>query len=256
MNGILLVLANAEPGRDDDFNHWYDATHLRETLSIHPGFLWGRRFALTDALMTRDTADAPFQYLTMYDVEDIEAADAELYRVARTERAVDLAEGRTPRHVKHEAMSSDLRTWWYQPISKTIGDGPDTDDPDRQLLMVFSNAREGLDDDFNAWYSGFHLAEILRIDDAFQSARRYELVDASMTVDSPDMPYRYLAVYDVSDIAAADAGLYHLARIERAEAFAAGRTPRLVMSPSMDGDLRTWWFSSMGAVVTRAALAQ
>lgn len=43
--------------------------------------------------------------------------------------------------------------------------------------------------------------------------------------------------------------LFHLARTERAQALEAGRTPALVMSPSMAADLRTWWFSSMTEVV-------
>ncbi|OLT16157.1 hypothetical protein BJF78_14790 [Pseudonocardia sp. CNS-139] len=82
-------------------------------------------------------------------------------------------------------------------------------------------------------------------------AQRFRLVDARMTRDAPAAPYRYLALYEVADgaLERADAALFDLARRERAEALAAGRTPKLVMSPAMDPDLQTWWFESVTDVV-------
>jgi hypothetical protein len=117
----------------------------------------------------------------------------------------------------------------------------------RQLLFVFSNPVEGREDEYNDWYTNHHLREILAIE-GFHSAQRFELADARMTRDTPDAPWRYVAVYEVEENALerADAALYQLARTERAEALEAGRTPALVMSPAMDKNLRTWWFSSIG----------
>lgn len=252
--GILLVMANVEKGRHAEFNEWYDTRHLDETLAIHPAFESGRRFIRDDARkMTRDAPDAPFQYMTLYEVADIVDADAALFRVARTERAADIAAGRAPRHVKHEAMSADLRTWWYAPVNGRVGAKIDPLVGDRQLLLVFSNAAEGRHEEFNEWYSSHHLAEILAVDPCFLSAQRYRRADLSMTIDSRDAPYEYLAVYDVSDARVADEALHELARVERREALEAGRTPRLVMSPSMHPELRTWWFQPTGRVVARSS---
>lgn len=117
----------------------------------------------------------------------------------------------------------------------------------RTILVVFSNPVDGREEEYNAWYSKHHLDEILAID-GFVLAQRFRLAgEARMTRDTPDAPYRYLALYEVAEGALdrADSALFALARTERAEALAAGRTPKLVMSPSMDPDLRTWWYEAV-----------
>jgi hypothetical protein len=40
--GILAIFNNVAPGRDDDFNNWFQGEHLAERLAV-PGFLYGRR---------------------------------------------------------------------------------------------------------------------------------------------------------------------------------------------------------------------
>jgi hypothetical protein len=120
----------------------------------------------------------------------------------------------------------------------------------RHLLLVFSNPVDGREDEYNEWYTHHHLDEILELE-GFRRAQRFELADAQMTRDTPSAPYHYLALYEVDDgaLERADSALFELARTERAEALAAGRTPKLVMSPAMDKDLRTWWFTSVSDVV-------
>jgi hypothetical protein len=123
----------------------------------------------------------------------------------------------------------------------------------RNLLLVFSNPVDGREDEYNDWYTNHHLDEILEIE-GFRRAQRFRLADAEMNRDTPETPYRYLALYEVDDDALerADSALFHLARTERAEAIAAGRTPKLVMSPAMDSNLRTWWFESVSDVVEKS----
>lgn len=122
----------------------------------------------------------------------------------------------------------------------------------KKILLVFSNPVDGEEDEYNTWYSDFHLDEILAID-GFVLAQRFRLVDGKMTRDTPDAQYRYLAMYEVESIDVADSALFELARTERAEAIAAGRTPKLVMHPAMDTDLRTWWYESITDVVHRSS---
>jgi hypothetical protein len=40
--GILAIFNNVAPGRDDDFNGWFQGEHLEERLGVS-GFLYGRR---------------------------------------------------------------------------------------------------------------------------------------------------------------------------------------------------------------------
>ncbi|ALJ21965.1 DUF4286 family protein [Microbacterium sp. No. 7] len=66
-------------------------------------------------------------------------------------------------------------------------------DAPREVLIAFVNAVEGKEDEFNDWYSGTHIPEILRLPQ-FAGAQRYEVADAP----SPVAPFRYATVYEVS----------------------------------------------------------
>jgi hypothetical protein len=61
---ILVVRTNAVPGREDEYNKWYDGEHVPEMLSI-PGFVRAQRYVV------HGPADAPpeFRYLAIYEIE-------------------------------------------------------------------------------------------------------------------------------------------------------------------------------------------
>ena len=61
--GQMLVFTNAVEGRDDDFNRWYDETHLTEVCAL-PEFVGARRFRLADAQVF---AEQQFRYLAIYE---------------------------------------------------------------------------------------------------------------------------------------------------------------------------------------------
>ena len=71
-----------------------------------------------------------------------------------------------------------------------------------RMLLVFTNAVEGQDDAFNAWYDTQHLSDILAVP-GIVAAQRYELaplaipegVDAPADAAAP--AHRYLAVYEL-----------------------------------------------------------
>lgn len=73
----LVVLTNALPGRDQEFNDWYDNRHLGEVLQI-PGFISARRFKLTK--QQRRRTPSPYEYLALYEIEtdDLEKVMDEL----------------------------------------------------------------------------------------------------------------------------------------------------------------------------------
>lgn len=61
---LYLVQANPAVGREQEFNDWYEDTHLPEILQI-PGFVRARRFQVTEA-----TADkVNLEFLTIYELE-------------------------------------------------------------------------------------------------------------------------------------------------------------------------------------------
>jgi hypothetical protein len=61
-------------------------------------------------------------------------------------------------------------------------------------FVVLTNAVEGRDAEFNAWYSNRHIPDVLDVP-GIVSAVRYELAGAQRM--NPPWPYRYLAIYDI-----------------------------------------------------------
>lgn len=94
--------------------------------------------------------------------------------------------------------------------------------PQRALLMTLTNPVEGAEDDYNEWYSGTHLREILAVP-GFVRAQRFKLIE-EQPGPAGDPQYRYLAIYHIEG--SAD------------EAFAAlsAAVPGLNISPSLDTD--------------------
>ena len=74
----FVVLTNAMPGQESEFNEWYDDCHLSEILAI-PGVDSCRRLSLVDG-HGKFNDNAPYQYLTIYEVEtdDIQMVSARL----------------------------------------------------------------------------------------------------------------------------------------------------------------------------------
>jgi hypothetical protein len=57
-------------------------------------------------------------------------------------------------------------------------------------MLVFSNAVEGRDDEYNKWYDTIHLNDVLSLP-AFTSGARFDVANASL-----DKSHRYVAIYD------------------------------------------------------------
>jgi hypothetical protein len=76
---VMVVPSSAQPGRDDDYNAWYDGEHIHDICSL-PGVLSGRRFVASDA----SPNPVPGRYLAIYEIEtdDIGSVVAEMGRRA------------------------------------------------------------------------------------------------------------------------------------------------------------------------------
>lgn len=62
------------------------------------------------------------------------------------------------------------------------------------ILLAMTNPLEGREDDYNAWFDGPHISEVLAIPD-FKTAQRFELAEEQRT-PGPH-PYRYAAKYEI-----------------------------------------------------------
>jgi hypothetical protein len=62
-------------------------------------------------------------------------------------------------------------------------------------LLVFSNAADGRDDEFNHWYTSVHLPDVLGVE-GFVAARRFRLADVQL-LPGQAVPHRYLAIYEI-----------------------------------------------------------
>ena len=59
-------------------------------------------------------------------------------------------------------------------------------------MLVFSTPREGMDDEYNTWYTEVHIPELLQID-GLTSCTRYR----APAMDGQGAAHRYLAVYEI-----------------------------------------------------------
>ncbi|HET9630204.1 MAG TPA: DUF4286 family protein [Novosphingobium sp.] len=96
----LLVFSNFTPGKEAEYNRWYDEVHIPDVLKV-PGFIGASRYKLSDVT----GEGAKHSYCAIYDVEsnEIGATLAELGAAASSGQmtmsdAIDLA-------------STEMRAW-------------------------------------------------------------------------------------------------------------------------------------------------
>jgi hypothetical protein len=112
------------------------------------------------------------------------------------------------------------------------------------LLLVFSNAKPELEDEFNDWYSKVHIVDLVDKIDGIEAGQRFQV--AGIYRDSA-ADYKYLAMYWIPDgkLEAAQEGL-RWQRAEREEALASGRTPAVPkFEEGFDGDVKALFLSSV-----------
>jgi hypothetical protein len=100
------------------------------------------------------------------------------------------------------------------------------------VLMVLTNPVEGREDEYNDWYTGSHLDDVLGCE-GFRAAQRFKFTPGQL---GPQAPFKYLAIYEAEE-----------GSIERAEAalLAAAGTEAMPISRAMERERATWWFTSI-----------
>jgi antibiotic biosynthesis monooxygenase (ABM) superfamily enzyme len=68
---FLAVRATVAPGRDDEFNHWYNSEHTPDAVKAFPGCIGGARYRVV-------LGDGSHQYIALYAFESAEKMEAAL----------------------------------------------------------------------------------------------------------------------------------------------------------------------------------
>src|SRR5882672_8699666 len=89
----------------------------------------------------------------------------------------------------------------------------------RYAYTVFSDAVAGKEEEFNRWYTGQHLDDVLRVP-GFVAAQRFKLAQEDAAA-----PARYLAIYEVES----DDPLQTLSKLQ-----SRAGTPEMPISPALD----------------------
>ena len=107
---VLIVYSSPVPGREQEYNDWYNNQHLQDVLTV-PGYLRAQRFKLTDFKLDADMPDVGHQYAALYymETDDPEAALSDLKN--RVETGVI---GLT------EAMQPDFLAYCYEVASPLV----------------------------------------------------------------------------------------------------------------------------------------
>jgi hypothetical protein len=111
------------------------------------------------------------------------------------------------------------------------------------ILLVFSNAKPELEQEFNDWYDTVHVVDLVDKIGGIEAGQRFQVAGAYR--DSA-ADYKYLAMYSIPDgkLDAAREGL-RWQHTERDEALAAGRTPAVPkFEEGFDGDVLALFYSS------------
>lgn len=100
-------------------------------------------------------------------------------------------------------------------------------------LIVLTNPVEGREDEYNGWYNGRHIDDVLAVR-GFRAAQRFVLRPGALSSDSG---FRYLAIYEVDGLTVAEA--------EAALLAAAADEKLMPISEAMARQRATWWFEAI-----------
>jgi hypothetical protein len=68
----MIMLSQANPGRDEDYERWYDEIHIPDMMQV-PGFVAVQRFRVVKDVLGK----TPYPFCTIYEIE-ADSADAAL----------------------------------------------------------------------------------------------------------------------------------------------------------------------------------
>lgn len=150
-----LVFTNPAPGREEDFNRWYDTQHAPDVVSI-PGFVSAQRYVRNEEQLrpgiSVDAPDSP-RYLVVYEVvtRDLAGVYVEVNRRAadgrtRMSDAIARTGGMNVTYratqQRHWALPGGANAW---------------------LHIVMANPRPGEADALERWYARHHAPDMIAL---------------------------------------------------------------------------------------------
>lgn len=206
-DGLLLVMQTPKAGREQEHLDWYVSTHLPDVCAV-PGAIRGEFTGVAPG-----TENPLWSNAAAYWIEGDPARFlGEVFRRAgggEWKLSDTLAPENTLMMIA-EAIGPRARS----KISE------DADPQDRLLYVVLTNSTPGDDEEFNAWYSGTHIPDVLEVP-GFTAAQRFRFLPHPAL---PANPFGYAALYEVR-ASEAEAAFAELA--------ARAGTERMVLSPTL-----------------------
>lgn len=88
---VVMALTNPVAGREEDYNAWFEGTHIPEVLAT-PGFLAAQRYEVSEHQRIPDAL--PYRYVTVYDIEtdDLESTLAQLGKTVQSGTKTDASD--------------------------------------------------------------------------------------------------------------------------------------------------------------------
>ena len=107
--GVLVALTNAVEGREDEYNEWYNNTHLVDVMKI-PGIVGAKRYCIAGGQHV--AGGTPWKYLATYDLEcdDLNSVAQELEK-----RRGPTGKG-SPEMAISPALKEERLAWFYEEI--------------------------------------------------------------------------------------------------------------------------------------------
>lgn len=115
---LMVVLSNAKPGRETEFNAWYSDIHVADTVHKLDGIESGQRYLRQDV---DGGPDHPYRYLAVYEIADdqLELAQQQ-FLMQRAERTEALQHGRIPLLPVSDSIGEDVIVGFFSPLGPRV----------------------------------------------------------------------------------------------------------------------------------------
>lgn len=192
----MFVLNQPKPGRDADFNRWYDEHHAQDVL-VNPEYLESQRFIVNEQQLRPGTT-APAQYLIAFKIvtKDIGHAFQYIHNNLRSGKTVP-TDSIAPGTVSGGDFS--YRAVTPQHTGRAAAKRAAQDFSKRYLQIEFSTVTAGEETAFSRWHDKTHAPKVAALAQV-RHWQRFELSPVQLTASKLPIATRYMTLYEL-DIA-------------------------------------------------------
>lgn len=195
---FFLVFSDPAPGTEVEYNRWYNDEHGPDVTSI-PGFVSAQRFVYAEQQLREVDLKKP-KYLILYRIvtPDPAAVRQEIERRAKNGQTRQSPTLTNVKMYTYRAFRPEMSGVGGEASGATPGPKQTYDQ------IVFGDAVQGTDEEFNNWYDKVHEPDMLKVP-GFVRAQRGIISEFQMApTDEGPTQSRYLAIFEIqtSDLAA------------------------------------------------------